>query len=161
MFFVPVFFGKECTDLCVESKGQDGKIRFEKYFSTIMKDFKLKFFNKLKPFASEHRNNSTKAEIRLWCELLRNGQMDDFRFLRQRPIDKYIVDFICRKAKLIIEVDGYSHQFKYEGDIERDRILKEWGYVTLRFTDDELKNHIQNVRRAIEQALGEQMKIIS
>ncbi len=126
-----------------------------------MKDSKLKFFNKLKPFASEHRNNSTKAEIRLWCELLRNGQMNDFRFLRQRPIDRFIVDFICRKAKLIIEVDGYSHLFKYEGDIERDRILENLGYITLRFTDDEVKNHFQNVKRAIEQALEEQMKNIS
>jgi very-short-patch-repair endonuclease len=123
-----------------------------------MKDSKLKYFSKLKPFASEHRNNSTKEEIRLWCELLRNGQMNDFRFLRQRPIDKYIVDFICRKAKLIIEVDGYSHQFKYAADLERDRILKDLGYLTLRFTDDEVKNHIQNIKRAIEQALEDQMK---
>ena len=123
-----------------------------------MKDRKLKYFNKLKPFASELRNESTKAEVRIWCELLRNGQMNDFRFLRQRPIDKYIVDFICRKAKLIIEVDGYSHLFKYEADIERDRILNELGYLTLRFTDDEVKKHIQNVKRAIEQALEEQMK---
>jgi very-short-patch-repair endonuclease len=83
----------------------------------FMIDTKLKHFNKLKPFASEHRNDSTKAEIRLWCELLRNGQMNGHRFLRQRPIDKYIADFICRKVKLIIEVDGYSHQFKYEADI--------------------------------------------
>jgi very-short-patch-repair endonuclease len=41
---------------------------------------------------------------------------------------------------------------------ERDRILKELGYLTLRFTDDEVHNHIQNVRRAIEQAIEERIK---
>ncbi len=123
-----------------------------------MKDSKLRYFNKLKPFASELRNESTKAEVRLWCELLRNGQMNNFRFLRQRPIDKYIVDFICRKAKLVIEVDGYSHQFNYEADVARNRVLKELGYLTLRFTDDEVKNNIENVKRSIKQVLEEQMK---
>ncbi|MGQ0827793.1 MAG: endonuclease domain-containing protein [Bacteroidota bacterium] len=122
-----------------------------------MTESKLKYFNKLKPFASEHRNNSTKAEIRLWCELLRKGQMNGYSFLRQRPIDKYIVDFVCRKAKLIIEVDGYSHQFKYKEDKERDIALAKKGYKTLRFTDEEVKNHIDNIRRTIEQAIEERI----
>src|SRR5690348_3380457 len=77
-------------------------------------------YNKrLKPFARRHRNHSTKAEIRLWCELFRNKQMLGYPFLRQRPIDKYIADFFCKELKLVIETDGTSHTWK--GAAERDQ----------------------------------------
>ena len=117
-------------------------------------------YNKtLKPFARENRNVSTKAEIRLWCELLRNKKMLGSQFLRQRPIGNYIADFMCKELNLIIEVDGYSHQFKYEEDIQRDSELNEMGFDVLRFTDDEIKNHITNVERAIIEFI-ENKKII-
>ena|SRR3990167_9923776 len=116
-------------------------------------------YNKnLKPFARNLRNDSTKAEIRIWCELLRNKRMLGFQFLRQRSIGNYIADFMCKELYLIIEIDGYSHDFKYEEDIERDKKLKELGFHTLRFTDDEVKNHITNVERAIVQWIGENKK---
>lgn len=108
------------------------------------------YYNKeLKPFAVNHRNNSTKAEIRIWTKLLRNKRMMGYSFLRQRPIKNYIADFFCKELNLIIEVDGYSHQFKYESDLKRDKDLAELGYHILRFTDDEVRNHITNVERAI------------
>jgi very-short-patch-repair endonuclease len=57
-------------------------------------------YNKeLRSFAIKNRNASTKAEIRLWCELLRNKKMMGFQFLRQRPIDNYIADFFCKEIK--------------------------------------------------------------
>ena len=65
---------------------------------------------KLKPFAKALRNDSTKAEVRLWGELLNKRRLG-FSFLRQRPIHKYIADFRCKELKLIMEVDGYSHYF--------------------------------------------------
>ncbi|RZK00229.1 MAG: DUF559 domain-containing protein [Flavobacterium sp.] len=61
------------------------------------------FYNKkLKPLAKTHRNDSTKAEVRLWCELLRAKQLG-YSFLRQRSIGNFIVDFFCKDLKLIIE----------------------------------------------------------
>jgi len=63
---------------------------------------------KLKAFARGHRNDSTKAEIRMWCELLRNKKMLGYPFLRQRPIASYIADFFSKDLKLIIEVDGLA-----------------------------------------------------
>ncbi len=78
-----------------------------------------------------------------------------FQFLRQRPIGNYIADFMCKELNLIIEIDGYSHQFKYEKDIQRDEKISELGFQTLRFTDDEVKNHITNVERAIVQWIEE------
>ncbi|MCC6684110.1 MAG: endonuclease domain-containing protein [Bacteroidia bacterium] len=107
---------------------------------------------KLKPFATQNRKESTKAEIRLWCELLRNKQMMGHNFLRQRPIENYIADFFCKKLKLIIECDGYSHQLDEvaERDEQRTKRLTELGYHVIRFSDNEVMNNIENVKRTIE-----------
>ena len=111
---------------------------------------KRKYNKNLKPFARELRKNSTEGEIRLWCELLRGRKMYGYQFLRQFPIKNYIVDFTCRKLKLVIEIDGYSHNFKYDEDSKRDKNLREVGYKVLRFTEREIKYEINNVSRAIE-----------
>ena len=113
-----------------------------------MKDYR--YNKKLKPLARELRNNSTKAEIRLWAELLRAKKLLDYPFLRQRPIDKYIADFLCKDLKLIIEVDGSSHNMKQEYDENRDKELLELGYTTLRFTNEEVLYNIENVKLALE-----------
>jgi very-short-patch-repair endonuclease len=102
----------------------------------------------LKPFARSLRKESTKAEIRLWCEVLSKGKTG-YTFLRQRPIGNYIADFLCMGLRLIIEVDGYSHNFKTEEDIKRDRDLAELGFTTLRFSDEEVMKDLPNVERAI------------
>ena len=70
--------------------------------------------------------------------------MHNFQFLRQFPIENYIVDFICRKAKLIIEIDGYSHNFKYDEDMTRDQHLRELGYTVVRFREKDIKININN-----------------
>ena len=66
--------------------------------------------NHLKEFARQLRNESTKGEVKLWTKLL-HSKNTGYQFYRQFIIDKYIVDFVCRKLKLIIEVDGGSHFF--------------------------------------------------
>ncbi len=107
---------------------------------------------KLKSYAREHRNSSTKAEIRLWKKLLRNKQLLNYPFLRQRPIGNYIADFFCKDLKLVIEVDGLSHSF--EEVIEQDKMKTQFlisaGYSVLRFTDNQVIDDIDNVQRAIE-----------
>ena len=111
-------------------------------------------YNKrLKPFARAHRNHSTKAEVRLWCELLRNKQMMGYPFLRQRSIDNYIADFFCKELKLVIETDGISHT--WEGAAEKDekktRDLEALGYKVLRFDDNEVMTDIDFVKTTIEE----------
>ena len=105
-----------------------------------------------KQFAKEHRNGSTKAEIRLWCEVLRNRQLLGYSFLRQRPISDYIADFFCKELKLIIEVDGLSHQFEEVRlkDNTRERNLEQLGYHIIRFNDNEVMNDIANVVRTLQ-----------
>ena len=104
-----------------------------------------------KYFARKLRNESTLGEIILWCKVLRAKKMYGYQFNRQFPIDNYIVDFICRKLKLIIELDGYSHNFKYEKDRFRDAYLAELGFTVLRFTEQQVRHDLDNVVAAIEQ----------
>ncbi|WP_424962538.1 endonuclease domain-containing protein [Ekhidna sp.] len=85
-------------------------------------------------------------------EVLGEKQMMEYRFLRQRPIGNYIVDFFCKELKLIIEVDGYTHQFEEVAakDQIREKELENMGYNILRFEDSEVLNDINNVVRTIE-----------
>ncbi|MGB1018779.1 MAG: RecQ family ATP-dependent DNA helicase [Chitinophagales bacterium] len=106
---------------------------------------------KLKELAKKLRNDSTKSEIVLWNEL-RNKTFFDQKFIRQKPLDEFIVDFYCYDLELVIELDGITHQF--ETVLEKDKIkekrLNELGLTVLRFQDDEVLNDMTNVLRTIE-----------
>ena len=108
----------------------------------------MSYNKELKPFARENRNNSTFGEILLWKNLLSRKQTG-YQFNRQHPIENFIVDFISRSLRLVIEVDGYSHQFKYDEDLERDKRLNGLGYTVIRFTEYNVKYDFENVRRAL------------
>jgi very-short-patch-repair endonuclease len=113
-------------------------------------------YNKsLKPFARELRNNSTLGEVILWRDALSRRKMMGYQFLRQYPIDTYIADFICRKVKLIIEIDGYSHIDKFDKDAIRDKRLQDMGFYTLRFKEQQIYNDLRNVVSAIESKISE------
>lgn len=102
----------------------------------------------LKEKARELRNNSTLGEILLWKKL-KGKQCYGFDFHRQKPILNYIVDFYCHKLKLIIEIDGYSHNFKVEEDKQRDFELAELGFTVLRFPESEVRNNLDLVLNAL------------
>ncbi|MCM2302612.1 MAG: endonuclease domain-containing protein [Flavobacteriaceae bacterium] len=106
---------------------------------------------KLKEFARELRNNSTKSEIFLWLKL-KNKQFYGYDFHRQKPIDNYILDFYCYELLLGIEIDGYSHQFLevYHKDTVKEKRMKELGINVLRFSDEQVQKDMENVLRAIE-----------
>jgi len=111
---------------------------------------KIHYNPKLKQLARKLRNNSTLSEILLWEEL-KNRKMLGYKFLRQKPIGNYIVDFFCNKLKLVIEIDGDSHRednFKY--DMERQKWLESKELAVLRFDDLEVKKDMENVLLAIE-----------
>src|SRR4051794_30834991 len=99
-----------------------------------------------KEFSKFLRNNSTLAEILLWKEL-RAGGMMGYTFNRQKPIDKYIVDFYCKPLKLVIEIDGSTHQHTgatIKDDIRQQR-LESYGLTFLRFGDIQVKTSMANV----------------
>lgn len=109
-------------------------------------------YNKvLKPYARKNRNAPTKAENQLWYRLLSNEQMHGFKFLRQRSVDRYIADFMCKELWLIIEVDGGYHLSPdvLEKDHIRQQRLEELGFTVLRFTNDEVLHDLNKVSKAI------------
>jgi very-short-patch-repair endonuclease len=102
--------------------------------------------SKLKNLAKVLRKSQTDYEARLWS-ILRDRRFDDFKFVRQLPIGRYIVDFCCRKNKLIIELDGGQHnEDKHiESDKVRDEYLRKKGYRVLRIWNNELDNNLDGV----------------
>jgi very-short-patch-repair endonuclease len=87
-------------------------------------------------FARSMRREPTEAEDRLWYEL-RGRRLDSIKFRRQVPIGKFIADFICAEARLIIEIDGTQHADS-PYDRERDAELKARGFRVLRFWNDDI-----------------------
>lgn len=112
-------------------------------------------YNKtLRPLACNLRNGSnSKAEKLLWKKVLSRKQIG-VRVLRQRPIDKYIVDFFIPTLKLIIEIDGSSHEFKGEEDMIRQANLEALGFRILRFKEQEVLDGIDATRDKIQFALS-------
>ncbi|MFH0947894.1 MAG: endonuclease domain-containing protein [Elusimicrobiota bacterium] len=106
---------------------------------------KVYYNPKLKELARKLRNNSTLSEVLLWQQL-KNKQMMNYDFHRQKPIDEYIVDFFCPELNLIIEIDGKTHIDKrVEQDMKRQSRLESLGFHILRFLDFEVKQNMEAV----------------
>jgi len=103
-------------------------------------------YNKtLTTLARENRKNPTKAESKIWNEVLRNRKFAQYKFVRQKPIDGYIVDFYCSELRLVIEIDGDSHAEMIEYDQERTRILSEYGLSVIRYANEDVLKNIEGV----------------
>jgi very-short-patch-repair endonuclease len=115
------------------------------------KDNFFSYNHKLQLNANSLRKTMTKAEACLWKYLLRAGQMKGYGFRRQRPINNFIADFMCKDMMLVIEVDGNTHL--YEETIQKDRIkqrvFEELGFTVLRFTDDDILKNLNGVSDSI------------
>jgi 5-methyltetrahydrofolate--homocysteine methyltransferase len=111
-------------------------------------------YPRLKEFAKQHRFNPTKAEIIIW-EALSGKKLEEFKFRRQHIIDQYIVDFVCLKEDLVIEIDGLIHQLPENklSDEERTQRLNALGYHVIRFTNEEVENNLEKVLETILQTL--------
>ena len=92
------------------------------------------------------RQNQTPQEQKMW-NLLRGKQFQGIRFVRQYPIDKYIVDFACRSKKLIIKIDGGQHNEDKNivYDNERTKFLELLGYKIIRFWNNDIDQNIEGV----------------
>ena len=111
------------------------------------------YYNKnLQPYANSLRKEMTKAEACMWKYVLRARTMKGFQFRRQRPVLNYIADFMCMELMLVIEVDGITHHSEeaIKKDEIRQKALEAAGFTLLRFTDEEVLNHIQVVYNYLE-----------
>ena len=117
-------------------------------------------YNKnLKQRSRELRSGMTDAERKLWSKI-REKQIHDLQFYRQKPVGNYIVDFYCPSAKLIIEVDGGGHfqPVQMEYDKIRNEFLKSLGFKVLRFSNLDVLKNIEGVVETIVENIEKSKK---
>ena len=110
----------------------------------------------LVPLAKQLRKEMTKEERHLWYDYLRTHPV---RFLRQKVIGKYIVDFYSAEAKLVIELDGSQHyeDGNMEKDAERTAFLERYGLTIIRIPNNEINRNFRGVCEHIDTAVRQSL----
>ena len=90
------------------------------------------------------RRDQTDAEARLW-ERLRANRLEGWKFRRQAPVGPFIVDFLCLRAALVVELDGGIHAEQVERDVRRDAFLAARGLQVLRFWNTQVSDDVDGV----------------
>ncbi|MGY3449072.1 endonuclease domain-containing protein [Bradyrhizobium sp. USDA 4353] len=105
--------------------------------------------------AKQLRQAMTRAETLLWRHIKAN-RIDGVGFRRQVPFCNYIADFVCFSAKLVIELDGESHDFseRQAKDTARDSFFASEGFQILRFTNEQVTSNLEGVVEAIRQVIA-------
>ena len=121
---------------------------------------RFKHVPRLTPRARELRKNMTPEERHLWYDFLRTYPV---RFLRQKVVGGYILDFYCASVKLAVEVDGTQHyapdQIQY--DAERERYLNGWGITVVRVPNSDIRTVFSEVCTKIDQIVQTRMQSIN
>ncbi|TMD34588.1 MAG: DUF559 domain-containing protein [Chloroflexi bacterium] len=105
------------------------------------------------------RRSMSGAELRIWVRL-RGRRLDGWKFRRQQPIGEYYVDFYCAAAKLVVEIDGPSHQDERAAyDVRRQAFLEAEGYKVIRFSVSGIDEEIVDVMDSIRVQLEEREKL--
>jgi very-short-patch-repair endonuclease len=105
--------------------------------------------------ARQLRTAQSNAEARLW-QALRGRRLAHYKFRRQHPVDRYIVDFVALDSKLIIEVDGATHSTdsELEHDSRRTRVLESFGFHVIRVNNLDIYSNLKGVLEMICDTLG-------
>jgi very-short-patch-repair endonuclease len=108
--------------------------------------------------AKQLRRTMTRAETLLW-RYIKAGHLEGLQFRRQAPMGAYIVDFVCHAAKLVIEVDGSTHDFAQQlrRDQLRDRWLASRGFAVLRFADSDVLANLEGVLTVIRETASDRI----
>ena len=104
--------------------------------------------------ARELRQTQTPPEAKLW-KLLRNRQLENYKFRRQVPIGHYFADFACLQEKLVVELDGSSHADRAEYDALRDATLTSDGWRVIRIANRDLMSNEEGVWQTIQTVINE------
>ncbi|WP_373696741.1 endonuclease domain-containing protein [Microvirga yunnanensis] len=106
------------------------------------------------------RREQTNAESSLW-QSLRNRKLARWKFRRQHPIDRFVVDFVCLDAKLVVEVDGATHSTDREvrHDQDRTRHIEACGFHVIRFSNAEIYEDLDGVIETILSELEQRVHL--
>ena len=115
-----------------------------------------KYNNRLIPLAKQMRKEMTKEDHRLWYDYLRGYPV---RFSRQKVLGKYIADFYCAKARLVIELDGSQHfdNANIRKDDERTAFIERYGLRVIRIPNNEVSQNFSGVCEYIDLAVKQSL----
>ena len=125
------------------SNGEGSDFFIEKNYVYNHNFYMNPYNKKLKNLARANRHSRNLSEALLWNELKQSKL--GVRFTKQKIIGNYIADFYCIEKNMVIEIDGWSHDNKYEHDKERDEYMKALGIHVLRISDKDVKQDMNNV----------------
>jgi very-short-patch-repair endonuclease len=110
--------------------------------------------DRFKARARKLRASQTSAEAKLW-QALRNRRLARWKFRRQHPIDRYVVDFVTLDGKLIVEVDGVTHAepSALARDDARTEVLEACGFLLVRVSNTDVYDNLEGVLEMIERTL--------
>ena len=111
---------------------------------------------KIVPFAKELRKNMTKEERHLWYDFLKTYPI---RFSRQKVLGKYIADFYCAQANLVVELDGSQHyeDARIANDRKRTAYLQEFGITVIRISNYDVLKNFEGVCWYIDNAVKQSL----
>jgi len=107
----------------------------------------------LKDRAREMAKNMTKAEQQVWFNILESNQTG-FKWIKQKVIDNYIVDFYCHTLGLVIEIDGDTHTERKEYDDMRTQLLNNFGLEVIRYSNTEVYQNLEGVGNSLNQIIS-------
>ena len=120
----------------------------------------IPYYSKLTIYARQNRKNPTFAEKKVWS-ILRKKQLGNFKFIRQKPLETFIVDFYCSQLLLAIEIDGDSHADQEEYDQVRSDILKEkYGIIVIRYTNIDVRHNIDSIFEHLQKILKQREQVL-
>ena len=105
---------------------------------------------------NRNQKTMTESEWKIWNLVLKRDKTG-YRFLRQRLISDYILDFYCSKLKLCIEIDDFSHDWKWEYDEIRTKYLNSLWIKVIRYTNKDVDNNLDWVVMDLNEKLNERV----
>ncbi len=141
--------GGESTATPSPDKGRAG----EGFAAVTRKNKFIAYDQRLTTFARANRQEPTPAENLIWQKVLRNRQLCGHKFLRQKPIGPYVVDFYCAELQLVVEIDGDSHAEQQDYDAQRTTFLESHGLRVLRYANRDILNNLPGVYAHLQQQL--------
>ena len=109
---------------------------------------------RLTKYAKENRKQMSEAAIRMWLQL-RAGRFDGIKFRREKVIGDYIADFSSNQPKLVIEIDGDTHDIDNEYDKIRTRQLESFGYRVVRYSNPDVMQNLEGVLMNLTAVIAE------
>ncbi len=125
----------------------------EGFAAVTRKNKFIAYDQRLTTFARANRQEPTPAENLIWQKVLRNRQLCGHKFLRQKPIGPYVVDFYCAELQLVVEIDGDSHAEQQDYDAQRTTFLESHGLRVLRYANRDILNNLPGVYAHLQQQL--------